>query len=148
MKTIMKNLTGALVIAAAALGTAWPQSASHDLRLSDIEAKQPSREAILDSALCQRAREAPHQLINQPTPIDPKTRLPDLNSLMEKSDDVILALALRTAELVSPSGENPVTYVEVIVMRSWKGSHPAGDLLEGCRPAAEPATPWLSPRFM
>jgi hypothetical protein len=51
MKTIMRNLTGVLLVAAAALGTARPQSATQELRLSDIKAQQP-REAVIASAPC------------------------------------------------------------------------------------------------
>lgn len=129
MKTMMRKLTGALFLTAAALGAAWPQSASRDLRLSDLKAKQLPEETIFDSAPCQRARKAPqHQIVQHP-PIDPKTLMPDLNSLMEKSDHVVLALVRDSADRVSPSGESPVKYIEVRVIRSWKGSHRAGDIL-------------------
>lgn len=124
----MKNII-LTFLTAAALGTVWPQSASRDLRLSDLKAKQPSQETIFDSAPCQRAREAPNHTISQHPPIDPKTLMPDLNSLMAKSDDVVLGLIRDYAELVSPSGENPVTYYEVQLLRTWKGSHRAGDIL-------------------
>ena len=124
----MKTSMLIIIIAAAALGTAWPQSAIHDLRLRDLKAKQPP-EAIFDSAPCQRAREAPNHTISQHPQVDPKTLMPDLNSLMAKSDDVVLAIVRDYDELVSPSGENPVMYYEVRVIRSWKGSHRAGDIL-------------------
>jgi hypothetical protein len=125
----MKTMMLIIIITAAALGAAWPQSASLDLRLNDLKAKQPPEETIFDSAPCQRAKEAPNHTIDHYIPIDPKTLLPDLNSLMEKSDDVVLALFRDHAELVSPSGENPVMYVEVRVIHSLKGSHRAGDIL-------------------
>jgi hypothetical protein len=49
MKTIMRNLTGATLVAAAALGTGRPQSAPQGIRLSDIRAQQPP-ETIYASA--------------------------------------------------------------------------------------------------
>ena len=42
MKTIMRNLTGVLLVAAAALGTARPQSATQELTK-----RTPSRRAVL-----------------------------------------------------------------------------------------------------
>jgi hypothetical protein len=48
---------------------------------------------------------------------------------MEKSDEVILAGPLDNQTLVSPSGESSATYYEVRVIRTWKGSHQAGDML-------------------
>jgi hypothetical protein len=56
MKTFMRNLTGALFVAAAALGTARPQSAAQEISLSYIRAQQPP-ESIYASVPCQRARE-------------------------------------------------------------------------------------------
>lgn len=128
MKKMMRNLTGALLVAAASLGTARPQSAAPELRLSDIRIQQP-QETIFASAPCRRAREAPQGLIVQKGAIDPKTLVPDLNTLMEQSDEVILAGELDRAYVISPSGESTATYYEVRVIRSWKGPHRAGDTL-------------------
>lgn len=47
----MKNLTGALLIAAAALGTAQPQSAARELSISDTKAQWPP-EAKFASDFC------------------------------------------------------------------------------------------------
>jgi hypothetical protein len=128
MKTIMKNLTGVALVTAAALETLWPQSTAHELRLTDLKAQQP-QETIHASAPCQRAREAPDQHIIQRIPIDPATLVPDLNTLIEKSDEVVLATYRDHMPLLSPSGESATTYFEVRVIRSWKGSHRAGDIL-------------------
>src|SRR6266567_1110319 len=129
MKTIMRNLTGAMLVAVAALGTGRPQSASRELSLSDIRAQWP-QETIFASALCQRALEDPGEgWIIQPYNVDPKTLVQDLNTLMEKSDEVILAGVFDGAVVLSPSGESVTTYNEVRVIRSWKGPHHAGDAL-------------------
>jgi hypothetical protein len=128
MTMIMGNLTGAVLIAAVAFGMGRPQSAAQELRLSDIRAQQP-RETIYASAPCQRAKESPRHSIWQSYPIDPKTLVQDLNTLMDVSDDVILAGMLDRAAVISPSGKSLATYEEVRVIRSWKGPHHAGDTL-------------------
>jgi hypothetical protein len=133
MKTIMRNLTGATLVAAAALGMGRPQGAAQEIRLSDIRAQQP-QETIYASALCQRARETPRGHILQRYAIDPRTFVQNLNTLMEKSDEVILAGTLDTAAVISPSGKSTATYDEVRVIRSWKGPHHAGDVLTFGRP--------------
>lgn len=129
MKTIIKNLTGSLLITAAAIGTARPQCASQDLCLSDIKAQWPE-ETISASDLCQRAGEDPYTWINLTYKFDPKTLVRDLHTLMEKSDEVILAAPTANPFAVpSNSGKTVATYHQVIVIRSWKGSHHAGDTL-------------------
>jgi hypothetical protein len=134
MKTIMRNLTGATLVAAAALGIGRPQgAAAQEIRLSDIRAQQP-QETIYASAPCQRARKTPQDHIFQKYAINPRTFVHDLNTLMEKSDEVILAGTLDTATVISPSGESTATYDEVRVIRSWKGPHHAGDVLTFGRP--------------
>jgi hypothetical protein len=149
MKTIMRNLTGATLVAAAALGMARPQSAAQEIRLSDIRAQQPP-ETIYASAPCQRVRESPRHMIAHKYPIDPKTLVEDMNTLMEKSDEVILAAFLDRASVMSPNGESTATYDEVRVIRSWKGPHHAGDTLTYGVPggavhcAPGPDFPWFS----
>jgi hypothetical protein len=140
MKAIMRCLVGVAVAAAALPGTARAQSASSKPSLSDIRAQWP-QETIFASALCQRALDdtgagpGPYThtqkgWITQQYKVDPKTFVPDLNTLMEKSDEVILAgLDGNGAVLLSPSGKSVATYNEVRVVRSWKGPHHAGDTL-------------------
>ncbi len=139
MMTIMRNLTGALLAAAAALGTGRPQSASQELSLSDIRAQWP-QETVFASALCQRALddtgEGPGPFthtqkgwIIQPYNVSPKTFVEDLTTLMEKSDEVILAGVRDAAVVLSPSGQSVATYNEIRVIRSWKGPHHPGDTL-------------------
>lgn len=124
MKTIMRNLTGTILVTAAVLGT----GRSQELRLNDIKAQQ-SQETIVASAPCQQAQEAPQGWVNQPYVIDPKTLVQDLNTLMDQSDEVILARLLDARTVISPSGESTATYVEARVIRNWKGRHLAGDTL-------------------
>jgi hypothetical protein len=128
MKAIMENLTGALLVAATALGTGRPQSAALEQRLSDIVAQQP-HEVIYASAPCQRARENINHKVFRRDQIASETLVADLGALMEKSDEVILAGILDQAYLLSPSGESVASYYEVRVIRNWKGTHGAGDVL-------------------
>jgi hypothetical protein len=133
MKTIMRSLTGATLVAVAALGMGRPLGAAQEIRLSDIRAQQP-QETIYASAPCQRARETSRGHILQRYAIDPRTFVQGLNTLMEKSDEVILAGTLDTAAVISLSGKSTATYDEVRVIRSWKGPHHAGDVLTFGRP--------------
>jgi hypothetical protein len=151
MKTTMKNLTGALLIAVAALGTARPQSTAPELRLSDIRVQQP-QETIFASAPCQRARETDQGWISQSKTIDPKTLVRDLKPLVEKSDEVLLAGLLDYVTVLSPSGGSTVAYSEVRIIRSWKGPHRSGDTLifgvpfgrVSCEPTtSEPILSWF-----
>src|SRR5579863_374769 len=118
MKTIMKNLTGALLVAAAALGMGRPQGAAQGIRLSDIRAQQP-QETIYASAPCQRARESQRHIADRRFVINPNTLVQNLNTLMEQSEQVVLAGELDSVTVISPSGEGTATYREVRVIRSW-----------------------------
>ena len=127
MKTIIGNLTGALLIAAT-LGMGRSQSAAQEIRLRNIKAQQP-QETIFASAPCQSVRETDQGWISQSKTIDPKTLVRDLKNLEEKSDEVLLAGLLDYASVLSPSGESVTTYTEVRVIRSWKGPHHSSDTL-------------------
>ena len=124
MKTIMRNLTGTILVTASVLGI----GRSQESRLSEIRAQQP-QETIVASAPCQRAQEAPGGRIFQEYIIDPKTLVQDLNTLMHSSDEVILARLIDGRTVISPSGESTATYEEARVIRNWKGPHHAGDTL-------------------
>jgi hypothetical protein len=128
MKTIVRYIAGALLVAAAALGTGRPQSADHELRLSDIRAQQP-QEAIFASAVCQRAREDEGHRVFRRDLIEPKTLVASLGELTKKSDEVVLAVLLGSARVLSPSGESTATYYEARAIHSWKGTHSAGEIL-------------------
>jgi hypothetical protein len=95
--------------------------------LSDIRAQQP-QEKIFASAPCQRALEDP-SMRWQRYKADPTTFVQNLNTLMEISDEAILAGVVDGAIVPSPTGKSVTTYNEVRVIRSWKGTHHIGDLL-------------------
>jgi hypothetical protein len=54
---------------------------------------------------------------------------------MEKSDEVILATQTNIIAAIAPSGEDVVTYYDVKVLRTWKGSHKVGDTLTFSEPS-------------
>jgi hypothetical protein len=164
MKTIMKNLTGALLVAAAALATAQPQSAARELSISDIKAQWPP-EAIFASDFCQHVREDPRKretgmrdiqtIVFQRYVANPKTFVPDLHTLMEKSDEVILVGVISHDSVLSPSGRSVATYDQARVIHSWKGPHHAGDVLVfgmpygiiDCTPTPSPTPSMPKTRF-
>jgi len=123
MQTILRNVVGAMLVAVAALRTGWPQSTAQEIRLSDIRAQQPP-ESIYASDPCQRARETPQGSMD--FPVYPNTFVPDLKTLLERSDEVILAAHINQVTAISPNGKSTATYQEVRVIHSWKGAHPAG----------------------
>jgi len=104
------------------------QQPAPDKHVKDIRAEQPF-EVISASPLCQRVRAEDRSAIHQ-REINPATLETDLPSLMQKSDEVVLA-SNRTDQLeaLSPSGSDAVEYLDVKVLRSFKGSHKVGDLL-------------------
>jgi hypothetical protein len=59
----------------------------------------------------------------------PNTFVPDLKTLMERSDEVVLADHLDQVTVISPNSESTATYQAVRVIHSWKGAHPAGSTL-------------------
>jgi hypothetical protein len=91
MKIIMPYLICLALAITAAPGTSRPQSAAQELRLSDIRAQYP-QEKIFASAPCQRALQDPGRgWIIQSYKADPTTFVQNLSTLMEISDEVILA---------------------------------------------------------
>jgi hypothetical protein len=127
MPTIMRNVACAMLVAVAALRTGWPQSASEELSLSDIRAQHPP-ESIYSSNPCQQAREGSQGGMER-FPVYPNTFVPDLKTLMERSDEVILAAHLDQYVVISPNGKSTARYEEVRVIHTWKGAHPAGATL-------------------
>ena len=149
MKTIMRSLTGALLIAAAVIVTGRTESAAQEVRLSDIRVQQPL-ETVYASAPCQRARESQRHIADRRYLINPNTLVQNLNTPMEQSEHVVLAGLRDSVTVISPSGEGTATYREVRVIRSWKGPHRGGDILTfgwpggdvDCAPLG-PDSPWF-----
>jgi hypothetical protein len=127
MQPIMRNVVGAMLVAMAALQTRWPQSSAQEIHLSDIRAQQPP-ESIYASEPCQRARESSHGAMEH-FAVYPNTFVRDLKTLMDKSDEVILAAHMDYYAVISPNGKSTAGYEEVRVIHSWKGAHPVGATL-------------------
>lgn len=125
-------MAGAMLAAMATLGAGQSKNADKELTVADLRAQQPD-EAIRASAQCISAREnadKPGSPIIRHHTIDPQTLSQSLSDLMRNSDEVILAgVQLHHAELLSPTGDTAVTYYDVKVIRTWKGSHNVGDVV-------------------
>jgi hypothetical protein len=111
-----------------AMGSGWtqqrPAAAKH---ASDIRAEQ-TRQVIAASPACQKAIADPKTETEHTYRVPAAAFLPNLESLMEKSDEVVLSgIPMDGFSAVSPSGEDAVEYVDVKVLQSWKGPHHPGD---------------------
>jgi hypothetical protein len=128
MKTIARDFAPLILLMAFACGGALAQESSPDKHVKDLRAEQ-THDVIFATPLCQRINAVRHLITVRPA-IDPETLASDLPVLMRKSDEVILASVYRDEfQAVSPSGEQMVTYYDVTVLRTWKGSHKVGELL-------------------
>jgi hypothetical protein len=135
MGIVMRSLAGSILAAAVAAGCGMAQETIPEKHVKDIKAEQ-TRDVILASPLCQRTRENPHTASHIRS-VAPATLEPDMSSLMEKSDEVILVGdTITSTEAISPSQQDVVKYYDVQVLRSWKGSHKVGDLLTFALPNA------------
>jgi hypothetical protein len=112
-----------------------PQSATVEKHVDDIMAQQ-TREVILANPLCQQTRERGDFVIHKLT-VDPAALEPELGSLMEKSDEVVLVgQSYSNMVAISPSGKDVAKYFDAKVLRSWKGSHKPGDTITYAIPDA------------
>jgi hypothetical protein len=138
MKTTMCNLVRAILIVAVAVGCGLAQEVTPvpapEKHVYDIKAEQ-TREVLLASPLCQRARANPKSANGHTFRLDAATFESDMSSLMEKSDEVVLASWADNTTAISPSGEDAVQYFDYVVLRTWKGSHKVGDTLTFANPS-------------
>lgn len=97
--------------------------------LAEYKAKYPNGPG--DSLLCKRALgQHPPYSRSRLREVNPDTLEKDLAALMKASDEVVLVgVDLRNATVLSPSGEDALTYTDWKVLRVWKGSYKVGDLL-------------------
>jgi hypothetical protein len=115
------------LIVAATAGYAFGQQPAPEKHVADIE-KEQTQAVIAASPLCQQAISNPPEANIHKYSIDRSTLAPDLKSLMEQSDEVILtAMPSSSIQAIAPSGNDVVAYIDVKVLRSWKGSHKPGD---------------------
>jgi len=139
---------------AMAIGCGLAQQTAPEKHANDIRKEQP-RTFIDASPLCQRTLANPQGPNKHNYKVDRSTLAPDLKSLMEKSDDVILTTGPSDGYgAIAPSGDDVIDYEDVKVIRVWKGSHKAGDTVTfaipfasvGCSPP--PARPFDEPSFL
>ena len=135
MKTMARSLAHVALIVFLAVRCGVSQSAPTEKHVADIMAVQ-TKEAILASPLCQQTREHSSS-VSHWLAIDPATLAPDLASLMEDSDEVVLVgQSYSDTVAISPSGKDVAKYFDAKVLRTWKGSHKAGDIITYAIPIA------------
>lgn len=125
----MRDLARVTMVVAVAIGCGLAQGAAPEKHVKDIRAEQPQA-VISASPLCQRARAIGPYGYFHTREVNPATLELDLSTLMQKSDEVVLAGSVSDeTKAISPSGEDVVEYFDVKVLRTWKGSRKVGDLL-------------------
>jgi hypothetical protein len=135
VKWQMRGMAGATLLGAVVLAWSPGQQAASERHIRDIEAEQTPA-AILASPLCQKARESGQKIVYHNIKVDPASIAPDMRSLMEQSDDVVLAGGVTTFPAIAPSGEEAITYFDVKVLRVWKGPEQVGDKITFAIPDA------------
>jgi hypothetical protein len=126
MKTITRDVVRAVLFAVFTAGVGLAQQAAPEKHVRDVRSEQP-QEFIAASPLCQHVKLGVHGYIH-PLEVDPAKLETDLSTLMQNSDDVILASNFTDEmDAVAPSGEDAVEYYDMKVLGTFKGSHKAGD---------------------
>lgn len=122
-----------------ALGCGLVQLSAAEKHVARIKAEQ-TPDIIAASALCEHLLlQGHHHDADTEPEVDPATLEIELSSLMLKSDEVVLAARYGNpvdsyASALSPSGAQAISYLDVRVLTSWKGSHKLGDLLTFAMP--------------
>jgi len=131
MKSIAPDFAPLIFFPILAFGCALAQQSSSDNQnkhVKDLRAEQ-TQAVIFATPLCQQVNAVRHHILDR-RETNPAAMETDLSSLMQKSDEVILASNFTdNFEAVSPSGKQAITYYDLTVLRTWKGSHKVGDLL-------------------
>ena len=128
-RIVMRGIAGLILSAAAMAGSGSSQEATREMHVKDIRAEQPN-DVILGSPLCQRVRASSDSAsLRHRRNLDPATIETTLEGLMEKSDAVVLGTITDVVTEIAPSGADVVQYVDVRVLRTWKGSHKVGEAI-------------------
>jgi hypothetical protein len=122
---VLTSILGVLRVASIA------QDVAAEIHVKNVRAQHAA--SIKSSPLCQLARKAPNGQVKAQPSVNPKTLEADLDSLMEKSDEVVLA-GVETDLFDAISREDAVKYVDVKVLRSWKGPHKVGETITAILP--------------
>lgn len=135
-KTKLRSMVQMMLAGALTIGCASAQDLAYEKHVKDIRAEQ-TQKVIEASPLCRLAMEtskydpeksASENASNQHE-IDLATLEPDMESLMEKSDEVVVGNFHDITSAISPSGKYAIYYLDITVLHSWKGAHKVGDIL-------------------
>lgn len=117
------------VVLATLVGSGSSQRTPAEKRVPDIENEQPWN-VVAASPLCQAVRANPSGAMNHRYEVPPSAFMPDLTSLMEKRDAVVLAsYRSNSFNAIAPSGQDAIQYIEVRVLQTWKGPYKPGDIV-------------------
>jgi hypothetical protein len=95
---------------------------------AEFKARYP--QGVADSPLCQRAKQQrpPYSRLRV-YGLERLTLENDLSDLMRKSDEVVMVgTTLRAVTVLTPSGEDALSYTDVRILHSWKGTHKIGEV--------------------
>ncbi len=128
-----------ILVATVAIGYGLAQDADSEMHVTQIVAEDQAShpEGPSASIFCQEAHAAhlkyPYLHLYQ---VNPRALEKNLAELMQKSDEVVLgAFPIRSKFALSPSDDDAVTYSDVRVLRTWKGSYKPGDVLTFASPS-------------
>jgi len=137
-------LASGIVVFALLPATIFAQQQLRERQVKDLWAEQTS-DFVAASSLCQSVKLSGHS-VQKVRDVKPESVEKSLDDLMRKSDEVVLvSWPNRSLDAVSPSGLDVIGYNDVIVLRSWKGSHRAGDSLTFAIPHGTLQCPGISP---
>jgi hypothetical protein len=126
------------LVIAVPTGQGLAQDEAQEKHVEQIRAEQQQQqERTFESPLCQRALASPgHYYIHQ-LDVTPGSLESNLSAMMQKSDEVVLITSAipGKADVLSPSGNDAVSYWDAVVLRTWKGQHKVGDLITFALPS-------------
>ncbi len=122
------KLGQSVLIIVVAAGCWLAQTVEAETHAQDLQGEQ-TKAMIVASPLCQQVRSGKES--DTVHAVDPSTLVDDLSSLVEKSDEVLLVGddTMATAGMISPNGIDVFDYIDLLVLRVWKGSHKVGDVV-------------------
>ena len=136
MTTRLRGFTSVVLMSAFAIGQGSAQSGVPEKHAAEKELirKMLAAPPISESALCQKTN--PNGGVHVHLRIvHPEDLESDLLGLMRKSDEVVMVGEFGMGvRFPSPNEQDVVTYYDAKVLRSWKGSYRAGDLINFALP--------------
>lgn len=133
MRSVVHVVTQVALAGSLLLGLAGAQ-ADPEKHVKDIRAEQPF-EASSASALCRKVRARDESIIEFPE-VNSATLESDLSALLQKSDEVVAAILRDNVSVLAPSRDRAILYYDARIVRTWKGTHKAGEVLTFSLPRA------------